>query len=65
MRAGTAIRIAFQAVLKIALRWGFALGFMFRMAMDGFHSLSQARKNPRIFGGCLKDAMLRKPEAAI
>jgi proline dehydrogenase len=72
MKAGTPceLELLFGLPSKAVLRIAAAMGVRTRVYVPyGYgwlpYSLSQARKNPRIFWWMLKDAMLRKPEAAI
>jgi proline dehydrogenase len=72
MKAGTPceLELLFGLPSKAVLRIAAAMGVRTRVYVPyGYgwlpYSLSQARKNPRIFWWMLKDAMLRKPEAAV
>jgi proline dehydrogenase len=72
MKAGTPceLELLFGLPSKAVLRIAAAMGVRTRIYVPyGYgwlpYSLSQARKNPKIFWWMLKDAMLRRPEAAI
>jgi len=72
MKAGTPCELELlfglpsKAVLKIATEMGVRTRVYVPYGYGWLpYSLSQARKNPRIFWWMLKDAMLRKPQAAI
>ncbi len=72
MKAGTPceLELLFGLPSKAVLNIAAAMGVRTRVYVPyGYgwlpYSLSQARKNPRIFWWMLKDAMLRKPQAAI
>ena len=72
MKAGTPceLELLFGLPSKAVRRIAIAMGVSTRVYVPyGYgwlpYSLSQARKNPRILWWMLKDAMLRRPEAAI